>query len=88
MLDECGHGKDRTVKALAGSGTTGIERMEMIARHRKTLAELDAKEVDTHAIQIMLVGLESLLVSHFEGLEKLRRMFAELEGPSQGTRNN
>ena len=62
--------------------------MEMIARHRKTLAELDAKEVDTHAIQIMLVGLESLLVSHFEELEKLRRMFAELEGPSQGTRNN
>jgi hypothetical protein len=62
--------------------------MEMIARHRKTLAELDAKEVDTHAIQIMLVGLESLLVSHFEELEKLRRMFAELEGPSQGTKNN
>jgi hypothetical protein len=62
--------------------------VEMIARHRKTLAELDAKEVDTHAIQIMLVGLESLLVCHFEELEKLRRMFAELEGPSQGTKNN
>jgi hypothetical protein len=62
--------------------------VEMIARHRKTLAELDAKEVDTHTIQIMLVGLESLLVSHFEELEKLRRMFAELERHSQGTTNN
>jgi hypothetical protein len=46
---------------------------EMIVRHRKTLAELDVKEVDTYALQIMLVGLESLLVSHFEELEKLRR---------------
>jgi hypothetical protein len=61
---------------------------EMIVRHRKTLAELDVKEVDTYALQIMLVGLESLLVSHFEELEKLRRMSAELEGRSQGTRNS
>jgi hypothetical protein len=60
----------------------------MIVRHRKTLAELDVKEVDTYALQIMLVGLESLLVSHFEELEKLRRMSAELEGRSQGTRNS
>jgi hypothetical protein len=29
---------------------------EMIARQRKMLAELDAKEVDTAAIQIMLVA--------------------------------
>jgi hypothetical protein len=54
--------------------------MEMIARRRKMLAELDAKEVDTDTIQIMIVGLENLLISHLQEREKLRAELAQLEG--------
>ena len=58
------------------------EEMEMIARQRKMLAELDAKEVDTDAIQIMLVGLENLLAFHLQEREKLRAELARLDGSS------
>jgi len=58
------------------------EEMEMIARQRKMLAELDAKEVDTDAIQIMLVGLENLLTFHLQEREKLRAELARLDGSS------
>ena len=56
------------------------EEMEMIARQRKMLAKLDAKEVDTGAIQIMLVGLENLLAFHLQEREKLRAELARLDG--------
>jgi hypothetical protein len=58
------------------------EEMEMIARQRKMLAKLDAKEVDTDAIQIMLVGLENLLAFHLQEREKLRAELARLDGSS------
>jgi len=58
------------------------EEMEMIARQRKMLAELDAKEVDTDAIQIMLVSLENLLAFHLQEREKLRAELARLDGSS------
>jgi len=56
--------------------------MELIARQRKVLAELDRKEVDNEAIQIMLVGLENLLVVHLQEREKLRADLAEIDGGS------
>ena len=46
------------------------------------LAELDAKEVDRDAIQIMLVGLENLLVFHLQEREKLREELARLNSGS------
>jgi hypothetical protein len=55
---------------------------EMIARQRKILAELDAQEVDTDALQILLVGLENLLVFHLQEREKLRAELARLTGGS------
>jgi hypothetical protein len=58
--------------------------MELIARQRKVLAELDRKEVDNDALQIMLMGLENLLIAHLQEREKLRAMLAKLEGPTQG----
>jgi len=61
------------------------EEMEMIARQRKMLAELDAKEVDTDAIQIMLVGLENLLTFHLQEREKFRAELARLDGSSQSS---
>jgi hypothetical protein len=61
------------------------EEMEMIARQRKMLAKLDAKEVDTDAIQIMLVGLENLLTFHLQEREKLRAELARLDGSSQSS---
>jgi len=61
------------------------EEMEMIARQRKMLAELDAKEVDTDAIQIMLVGLENLLTFHLQEREKLRAELVRLDGSSQSS---
>ena len=62
--------------------------MEMIARQRKMLAELDAKEVDTDAIQIMLVGLENLLAFHLQEREKLRAELARLDGSSYFSAQN
>ena len=56
--------------------------MELIARQRKVLAELDCKEVDNDAIQIMLVGLENLLVVHLQEREQLRADLAEIKGGS------
>ena len=47
--------------------------MELIARQRKILADLDHQEVDTHAMQIMVAGLENLLSIHLQEQEKLRR---------------
>ena len=61
------------------------EEMEMIARQRKMLAELDAKEVDTDAIQIMLVSLENLLAFHLQEREKLRAELARLDGSSESS---
>jgi hypothetical protein len=54
--------------------------MELIAWQRKVLADLDAKEVDNEAIQIMLVGLENLLVVHLQEREKLRTDLANMDG--------
>jgi hypothetical protein len=53
---------------------------EMIARQRKMLTEADKKEVDADAIQILLVGLENLLIFHLQQREKLRAELAQLEG--------
>jgi hypothetical protein len=54
--------------------------MELIARQRRTLAALAGNGVDNDAIQIMLVGLENLLVVHLQEREKLRTQLAELDG--------
>ena len=57
---------------------------ELIASQRKLLAELDRKEVDNDAIQILLVGLESLLLTHHQEREKLRAELAKIDGSSSG----
>ena len=57
--------------------------LELITRQRKVLAELDRQEVDNDALQIMLVGLENLLVAHLQEREKLRAMLAKLEGSTR-----
>jgi hypothetical protein len=57
------------------------QEMEMITRQRKMLAEADNKEADTDSIQILLAGLENLLVFHLQEREKLRAKLARLEGP-------
>jgi hypothetical protein len=54
--------------------------MEIIARQQKILAELDGKGVDTDAIQIMVTGLEDLLIFHLQEREKLRDELARLNG--------
>jgi uncharacterized protein (UPF0335 family) len=60
------------------------EDTELIARQRKVLADLRGKGVDNGAIQIMLVGLENLLVVHLQEREKLRREIAKLDSSTQG----
>jgi uncharacterized protein (UPF0335 family) len=57
---------------------------ELIASQRKVLADLSGKGVDNDAIQIMLVGLENLLVVHLQEREKLRGEIAKLDRSSQG----
>ena len=52
--------------------------MEMITRQRKMLAELDAKEADADALQIMLANMENLLVLHLQERQKLRAELAQL----------
>lgn len=59
-----------------------VQDLELIARQRKMLATLDAKDVDTDAIQIMLVGLEDLLVFHLHERERLRAELAKLDSRS------
>jgi|EndMetStandDraft_9_1072997.scaffolds.fasta_scaffold649927_1 hypothetical protein len=77
-------GKAELLKLLEQVEQQIAHDMELIARQRKVLAELDRKEVDNDALQIMLVGLENLLVAHLQEREKLRAMLAELEGSTQG----
>jgi hypothetical protein len=60
------------------------DHMELIARQRRMLAALDGKGVDNDAIQIMLGGLENLLVFHLQEREKLRGELAKLEPSTQG----
>ena len=57
--------------------------MELIARQRKVLTELHATEVDSHAIQIMLAGLENLLIVHLQEREKLQAKVAKLGGSTR-----
>jgi len=56
-----------------------VQDLELIARQRKMLATLQAKDVDIDAIQIMLVNLEKLLVFHLQEREKLRTDLAKLQ---------
>ena len=77
-------GKAELLKLLEQVEQQIVQDMELITRQRKVLAELDRKEVDNDALQIMLVGLENLLVAHLQEREKLRAMLAELEGSTQG----
>jgi len=57
-----------------------VQDLELIARQRKILTTLQAKDVDIDAIQIMLVNLEKLLVFHLQEREKLRADLAKLDG--------
>jgi len=77
-------GKAELLKLLEQVEQQIVQDMELITRQRKVLAELDRKEVDNDALQIMLVGLENLLVAHLQEREKLRAMLAKLEGSTQG----
>jgi len=61
---------------------------ELIASQRKVLADLSGKGVDNDAIQIMLAGLENLLVVHLQEREKLRAQIAELDSSSQGPQSS
>jgi len=54
--------------------------MDLIARQRKILAELDGKGVDIDAIKIMLVEMENLLDINLQEREKLRAELARLDG--------
>jgi hypothetical protein len=58
---------------------------ELITRQRKLRAALDAKEVDKDAIQILLVGLESLLMLRLQERERLRADLASLDGSTPKT---
>jgi hypothetical protein len=53
--------------------------MDLIARQRKILAELD-EGVDIDAIKIMLVEMENLLDINLQEREKLRAELARLDG--------
>jgi hypothetical protein len=55
---------------------------ELIARQRKMLVDLGGKGVDNDAIQIMLVGLENVLLVHLQERERLRAEIARQEGKS------
>jgi hypothetical protein len=61
--------------------------MELIAHQRKILAELNGGGVDTGAIQIMVTGLEQLLILHLQRREKLLMALAKLGGPTPGSRS-
>ena len=58
--------------------------MELIAHQRKILAELNGGGVDTGAIQIMVTGLEQLLILHLQRREKLLARFLFRVEPCKG----
>jgi hypothetical protein len=72
--------RSELLKRLAQVEQQVLREMDMIARQRKMLTDVGAKEVDTYAMQIMLVGLEDLLVFHLQEREKLCGDLEKLDG--------
>jgi len=70
--------KTELLKRLEDVEQQLANEMEMITRQRKMLAELDAKEADADALQIMLANMENLLVLHLQERQKLRAELAQL----------
>ena len=76
------------LKQLAEVERQVLDDTELIERQRKILDELDGKGVDTDALQVMLTGLEQLLIFHLQQRESLRTELATLEEPSQGPQSS
>jgi hypothetical protein len=76
---ECVMERPELLKRLEQLDLQIVQDLELIARQRKMLATLQAKDVDIDAIQIMLVNLEKLLVFHLQEREKLRADLAKLQ---------
>ena len=76
--------KTELLKLLNQAEQQIAQDTELIGRQRKMLADLDGKGVDNGSLQIMLNGLENMLIVHLEQREKLRAELAKLEQSNQG----